>query len=323
MENPRAGVTPLSPLKKQLRENQNKHSSFCNPQLRDPLTIAISFMRKPTRFRACCQFTLGVWDQAVYLEGELPCAVGELTAADQDSDHGRLTVPLPLHTLSDDGSKIRAITVKNIPNLCSLDEGCLAFWPLKTAVIYNLPALTEVESCWLNRCSSLESFTIGNLPKLRKVGSLFLHKCLSLTELVFQNLPQLTQVGDHWMCDCTSLQSVTISNLPALSKVGFAFLSNCPSLKFAVFRDLPQWRTVGDRWLSACPALKLLTVVNLTELADLGDQFLSIFDQSPQVESPSGGVQVQMENCHKVFTERIQQSLERVDSPLCSRILGK
>ena len=44
------------------------------PELVDPLTITISYLANPGPFRSCCLMTTKVWDQAVYLEGELPCA---------------------------------------------------------------------------------------------------------------------------------------------------------------------------------------------------------------------------------------------------------
>ena len=42
-------------------------------ELRDPLTIAISFMPNPGPFRACNRLTVNIWDHAIYLEGFLPC----------------------------------------------------------------------------------------------------------------------------------------------------------------------------------------------------------------------------------------------------------
>ena len=54
-------------------EEKSMASRFCDPQLRDPLTVAVTYMRNPGRFRVCCKFTKLVWEQTLYLEVQLPC----------------------------------------------------------------------------------------------------------------------------------------------------------------------------------------------------------------------------------------------------------
>ena len=54
-----------------IRKQQD--SILCNPQLRDPMTLALSYMPNPGLFRPACRFTAECWEHAKYLEVVLYC----------------------------------------------------------------------------------------------------------------------------------------------------------------------------------------------------------------------------------------------------------
>ena len=209
-------------MKEMKRANPN-HNFFCNPQLCDALTIALSYMYDPSRFRVCCHFTLGVWEQAVYLEGELPCAFGRLSMTD-------LVPTVPLLTMKGLNGQVPVLVLRKIPQLFSLDHKAIG-------------------------SAKARSITITELPKLNKVGNDFLRICTSLKQVVFKDLPELTEVGDNWMHGCTALESMTISHLPKLNKVGDDFLRNCTSLKHAEL-EIPA--NVASELVSRCPPFQQL-----------------------------------------------------------------
>ena len=209
-------------MKEMERANHNKNF-FCNPQLCDALTIAVGYMYDPAPFRGCCQFTLGVWEQAVDLEGELPCAFGRLSMTD-------LVPTVPLLTMKGLNGQVPVLVLRNIPQLFSLDHEAL-------------------------RAANARSITISNLPKLCKVGGWFLDNCTSLKQVVFKDLPELTEVGSNWMAGCTALESMTISHLPKLNEVGYDFLADCTSLKHAEL-EIPA--NVASELVSGCAPLQQL-----------------------------------------------------------------
>ena len=102
-------------------------------------------MRNPNSFRACCHSTVDVWEQAVYLEGELPCAFGELEAVDSNNPGPRTTVPLPLRRLisADIKDMVSVLVLQNIPSLTALKDKFAYSSSLKEAVFQDLPNLTE------------------------------------------------------------------------------------------------------------------------------------------------------------------------------------
>ena len=197
---------------------------LCNPQLRDPMTIAVSFMKNPARFRRCCQFTVKVWDQAVFLEGPLPSAIGQFGAPANVSHMTSFPLLLPnLEARNNQKTKnqicknqICTLTLQNIPRLTKLEDNFLYYYytSLKEAVFQDLPELTEVGGRWMSRCTALESITMSNLPKLSKVGDWFLYNCTSLKEAVLQDLPELAEGEDGWIGSCTTLRSITITKVP-------------------------------------------------------------------------------------------------------------
>jgi hypothetical protein len=109
---------------------------ICDAQLRDPMTTAISFMVNPGPFRGCCRDTVACWEQAIYLEGELPC----------------LSV-LPLPGCSALGGapvligkqKIERLRVFNIPQLgAELDKWMAKIQNLTVVHLVNLSSLQTV-----------------------------------------------------------------------------------------------------------------------------------------------------------------------------------
>ena len=252
---------------------------LCNPQLRDPLTIALGFMKNPAMFRVCCHFTRNVWDQAVYLEGELPCAFGELTPTpDGGSDDVTVrTVPLPLHPKPNFFNEIpvSAVVLRNNTQLTELKSNLLVDTSsFRGAISFiHLPNLRRIDHDFIDR-ASLTKVVFQNLPALTEVGRSWVCACTSLKTAVFQDLPELTQVDNCWLHRCTSLESVTIRNLPKLVKVGDSFLYHCSSLQTVVFQDLPELTEVGS-WMSNCDSLESITINNLPRLTTVASSFLN------------------------------------------------
>ena len=75
------------------RDTNRRDSALCKPELRDPLTIAISFLANPAPFRGACCFTVECWDQAVFLEGELSCCLATTSGGSTSS---RITRSCPI-----------------------------------------------------------------------------------------------------------------------------------------------------------------------------------------------------------------------------------
>ena len=234
-------------------------SLLCSPELRDPLTIAISFMPNPAPFRGCSHFTLGVWDQALYLEGALPCATG-VSAKNDDADGeevaARQHVPVSLTRLYQ-SECLCSLTVKNIPNLKMIPESCVDTMPaLREVTFKDLPELAEAAGCWVRKCPALECATFEGLPKLKSVGPSWLFHNPALKHVVI-DLPGLTEVASCWLSDCTNLERIrlTARELPNLRSVKNYWLEGCTSLTSATFH-LSELTRVGDYWMDSCTSLE-------------------------------------------------------------------
>ena len=194
--------------RKRSRSPPNGPCYLCGPELRDPLTLAISFMVNPGPFRQCSSFTVLCFNHAVYLDrADLPCAYVSYKAAELSS--------LPVCGLKMLGSwereflvnhQIEELVVKNLPELTSIIQGRWSIGVrtgagnfLKHAVFQDLPILTEIGHSWMANLKALETVRIKNLPTLPGIGDHFLYQCTSLKEMVLQDLPLLRAVGSGWM----------------------------------------------------------------------------------------------------------------------------
>ena len=259
----------------------NRPSVLCNPQLSDPLTTALGFMTSPNSFRGCCHFTLGVWEQAVYLEGELPCAVGNV-----ETLAGSVNVPISLVSFPRSSyHRLSALVLRNIPKLTILDDTFLAQGKfLKVVVFENLPDLVELGG--MHSCTALETVTIRNLPMLQKLGHRFLSKCTCLKQAVFQDLPELTEVGYLCMSECASLETITLSKLPQLISIGAGWLQRCPALASASLGRggyLPELNTVGNTSLEdylEAPATLLPIAEDFLKFVRKGERNLRRHDEA-------------------------------------------
>jgi hypothetical protein len=130
------------------------------------MTKAISFMANPGPFRGCCRDTAACWDQAIYLEGELPCpSVLPLSASTALGG-------APVLERNIDKHKIQRLRVFNIPQLgAKLDNWMASLENLAVVHFENLPSLQTVGDFWLFECTALTSVHFENLPSLQTVTS--------------------------------------------------------------------------------------------------------------------------------------------------------
>jgi hypothetical protein len=179
------------------------HAPICDAQLRDPMTTAIGFMLNPGPFRGCCRQTVACWDQAVYLEGELPCP-SALPVPGSTALGGA-----PVLETNIGRHKIEKLRVFNIPHLgAKLDKWMAGLENLAVLHFENLSRLQTVGECWLYECTALTSVHFENLTSLQTVGHFWLSRCTALASVHFENLSSLQTVGDFWLEGCTALASV-------------------------------------------------------------------------------------------------------------------
>ena len=232
----------------------------CECKLRDPLTLAISFMRNPGQFRRACTFTLECWNHTRYLEVPLSCSVLLVDA--------KRSLPVMIEHLDE------------VPGSYSLSKDCtLSFTGGRSRIVEaktrlassrNVMALElrdnellSAGDCWLFGCQNIKSMSFVDLPELTTVGEEWLKFCTSLNSVTFGRLPELQSVGEGWLHHCTSLMSVNFSDLPSLTAVGRSWLMSCHGLKLVTFVDLPELTTVDSGWLFDCKTLENVTIERL------------------------------------------------------------
>jgi hypothetical protein len=122
---------------------------ICDAQLCDTMTTAISFMVNPGPFRGCCRDTAACWDQATYLEGELPCpSVLPLPGCSALGGAPVLERNIGNH-------KIQRLRVFNIPQLGAKSDGWMAYLENLAVVHFeNLTSLQTVGDSWLRGCTA-------------------------------------------------------------------------------------------------------------------------------------------------------------------------
>ena len=255
-------------------------SALRHPQLLDPFTIAISFMPNPGYFRVACQFTLKCFNQAVYLEGELPVAYVTSWKGKNPyywGDEGELNFIKEQKTVEREHGK--DVTCKPVGmKILNYNVAAKDFLPtnfVRSLVLFNMPNVEYLPMHFLReswRC--LENVKVKRMSKLRGVSCKCLKGCHGLKRVVFEDLPLLDTVDSDWMASCSTLKSVTLMNLSKLKSIGDFFLIRCESLTDLVFEGLPALEAIHDYWLHRCTSLTSFALKDLPNLVCIGSGLL-------------------------------------------------
>ena len=227
----------------------------CNPQLRDPLTIAYSYCSDPTPLRRTCRFMALCWEHAVYLEGDLPCPFVTAAAGFQWPD----CLVHPPVLLTEGANKllymapVSRVVFTRIPGLEAIADDAMEgpcgerinFWKLPerpacadTLDVTSLPRLTRIGNSFTPR--HIIHLTLQDLPNLETIDKWFCYACRSLKEFELTDLPRLTCLGEQFMQECSRLRRVTLSRLPRLTTVGVDALADCALLEELHLSHLPK-----------------------------------------------------------------------------------
>ena len=116
-------------------------------------------------------------------------------------------------------------------------------------------AVTAIEDCFLQGCSSLESINLSGLRNVTTIGESFLEGCTSLRSFNFAGLSSVTSLGNCFLSDSKSLTTIDFAGLSSVTTLGNGFLFRSQSLTTINFAGLSSVTSLGNCFLSDSESL--------------------------------------------------------------------